>query len=163
MNKIKIAFFILIGIIPFAGCEKDDICVDGDTPFLIMRFYDATDSTEFKDVSNLVVRGLVSPDTLDIITNAASDSIAVPLRSDFANTTFILSQQTTDDGPINYDVLTYSYETKEVYISRACGFIANYENLDTDLTIDTDNWIKSIEIVNPTIENSDTAHVKIFH
>lgn len=163
MNKIKIAFFILIGIIPFAGCEKDDICVDGDTPLLIMRFYDATDSTELKDVSNLVVRGFVSPDTLDIITNAASDSIAVPLRSDYTNTTFLLSQQTTDDDPVNYDVLTYSYETKEVYISRACGFIANYENLDSDLTIDTDNWIKSIEIVNSSIENSDTAHVKIFH
>ncbi|PIF01537.1 MAG: hypothetical protein CR994_00705 [Maribacter sp.] len=163
MNKIKITFFILIGIIPFLGCEKDDICVDDGMRLLVIRFYDATDSTKLKNVPNLVVRGLVSPDTLGIIPNAASDSIAVPLRSDFKNTSFVLSQQTTDDSPVNYDVLTFSYETKEAFISRACGFIPNYENLNPSLTTDTDNWIKGIETVNPSIENSDTAHVKIFH
>ncbi|MGB5437414.1 MAG: DUF6452 family protein, partial [Maribacter sp.] len=78
-------------------------------------------------------------------------------------TTFVLSTQTTTEDPVNIDVLTFSYETKEVYISRACGFIANYENLSQSLTPDTENWIKDIEIVLPTVENSETAHVKIFH
>ena len=163
MNKLKIAFFIVLGIISFSACEKDDICVDGNTPLLVIRFYNASDSTEIKAVPNLVVRGLISPDTLDVITNAASDSIAVPLRSDTTNTSFLLSQQATDDDPVNFDVLTYSYETQEVFISRACGFVANFENLSHVLTPDTDNWIKDIEIISPTIENSETAHVKIFH
>ena len=163
MNRLRIAFIIVLGIVAFAACEKDDICVDGDTPLLVIRFYDATDSTELKVVPNLKVRGLITPDTLDIISNIALDSIRLPLRTEALNTTFVLSTQTTTEAPINIDVLTFSYETKEVYISRACGFIANYENLSQSLTADTENWIKDIEIVLPTVENSETAHVKIFH
>ena len=163
MNKLKIAFIILLGIIFFSACEKDDICVDGDTPLLVIRFYNATDSTEIKAVTNLVVRGLISPDTLQVIANAASDSIALPLRSDTIDASFILSQQSTTDDPVNIDVLTFSYTTKEAFISRACGYIANYENLAPNLTADADNWIKDIEIVLPTIENSESAHVKIYH
>lgn len=163
MNKLKIAFLILLGIIFFSACEKDDICVAGDTPLLVIRFYNASDSTEIKAVTNLVVRGLISPDTLQIITNAALDSIALPLRSDIIDTSFILSQQSTTDDPVNIDVLTFSYTTKEAFISRACGYIANYENLAPSLTADADNWIKDIEVISSTVENSDTAHVKIYH
>ncbi len=163
MNKIRITFFIVLGIISFAACEKDDICVDGDEPLLVIRFYDVTDTTEFKDVTNLEVRGLISPDTLDVISNADLDSIAIPLRADASFTSFVISRQESSDNTENIDVLTFNHETKDVFISRACGFIANYENLSTDLTTDSDNWIESIEIVNTTIENSDTAHVKIFH
>ena len=163
MNKIRITFFIVLGIISFAACEKDDICVDGDEPLLVIRFYDITDTTEFKDVTNLEVRGLISPDTLDVISNADLDSIAIPLRADASFTSFVISRQESSDDTENIDVLTFSHETKDVFISRACGFIANYENLSSELTTDSDNWIESIEIVNTTIENSDTAHVKIFH
>ncbi|MBD0850016.1 DUF6452 family protein [Maribacter arenosus] len=163
MNKIRITFFIVLGIISFAACEKDDICVDGDEPLLVIRFYDITDTTEFKDVTNLEVRGLISPDTLDVISNADLDSIAIPLRADASFTSFVISRQESSDDTENIDVLTFSHGTKDVFISRACGFIANYENLSSELTTDSDNWIESIEIVNTTIENSDTAHVKIFH
>jgi hypothetical protein len=163
MNRIRIIFFIVLGIISFAACEKDDICVDGDEPLLVIRFYDVTDTTELKDVTNLEVRGLISPDTLDVISNADLDSIAIPLRADASFTSFVISRQESSDETENIDVLTFSHETKDVFISRACGYIANYENLSTDLTVDSDNWIESIEIVNTIIENSDTAHVKIFH
>ena len=163
MNKIRITFFIVLGIISFAACEKDDICVDGDEPLLVIRFYDITDTTEFKDVTNLEVRGLISPDTLDVISNADLDSIAIPLRADASFTSFVISRKESSDDTENIDVLTFSHGTKDVFISRACGFIANYENLSSELTTDSDNWIESIEIVNTTIENSDTAHVKIFH
>ncbi len=163
MNKLRIAFIILMGISFFSACEKDDICVDGDTPLLVIRFYDLTDSTEFKDVASLEVRGLISPDTLAVISNAASDSIVIPLRVDASNTSFVLSQQLTSDDPVNIDVLTFSHETKKVFISRACGFVANYENLTPSLETDTDNWIKNIEVISSTVENSETAHVKIYH
>ena len=52
---------------------------------------------------------------------------------------------------------------KDKFVSRACGYIANYENLSSDLKMETDNWIKDIEIVTPLVENSTAAHVKIFH
>jgi len=63
----------------------------------------------------------------------------------------------------NTDTLTINHESKEVFISRACGFIANYENLIPNLSTDDDNWIANIEVVSSTVENSETAHVKIYH
>ncbi|MEM9824872.1 MAG: hypothetical protein AAF985_27555, partial [Bacteroidota bacterium] len=41
-----------MAIIHFSSCEKDDICVEGDTPLLVIGFYDITDTT-FKSVNNL--------------------------------------------------------------------------------------------------------------
>ena len=164
MKKISIAVLILIiGVISFSGCEKDDICVDGDEPLLVIRFYDASDTTELKDVTSLEVRGLSETETLDIIDNADLDSIALPLRATSTFTSFVISRQLSGEDTENIDVLTFSHETKSVFISRACGYIANYENLSDSLTPDSDNWIQSIEIVNTSIENSDSAHVKIFH
>ena len=32
--------FLLLLFLILLSCEKDDICVDGDTPHLIIRFYD---------------------------------------------------------------------------------------------------------------------------
>ncbi|MDE3743771.1 DUF6452 family protein [Maribacter polysaccharolyticus] len=164
MKKISTAFVILIiGILSFSGCEKDDICTDGDEPLLVIRFYDASDTDEYKDVTNLEVKGVTETDTLDVIDNADLDSIALPLRATYSYTSFLISRQESNEDTENIDVLTFSYETNSVYISRACGYVANYENLSDSLTTDSDNWIESIEVVNTTVENSDSAHVKIYH
>ncbi len=150
----------------FAACEKDDICVDGDTPLLVIRFYDVADTTLLKSVSGLVVSGLASDGSVvGVIPNAGTDSIAIPLRIGEASTSFILSRNLTPDDETteNMDTLAFDYETQEVFISRACGFVANYNNLTNTLTTDSDNWIQDITIVTPSVENSTTAHVKIFH
>jgi len=167
MNKLKIAFIILLGIIFFSACEKDDICVDGDTPLLVIRFYDETDTTSTKNVTNLRVVGLDQTTIVNTFSDRSSaDSLAVPLRPDTTSTTYLLIANSADEDEIeigNTDILTINHETKEVFISRACGFIANYENLTPSLDTDTDNWIKNIEVISSTVENSETAHVKIYH
>lgn len=61
------------------------------------------------------------------------------------------------------DTLYFNYNRIDKFVSRACGYIANYENLSGDLKMETDNWIKDIEIVTPLVENSTAAHVKIYH
>jgi hypothetical protein len=63
----------------------------------------------------------------------------------------------------NTDTLTFDYSTLEVFVSRACGYIANYDDLGELLTTDSENWIQNIEIVSPLIQQQDSAHVKIFH
>lgn len=166
MKKISASFLVLLALISLTNCEKDDICVDGDTPLLVIRFLDADNPTEFQDVSGLEVRGLLSDNTaLDVIANASADSIAIPLRIGESGTTFILSQNPTptDETTVNIDTLRFNYETNEVFISRACGFVANYTGLEDELTADGANWIQNIEIVTPLIENSASAHVQIFH
>ncbi|MGB5368940.1 MAG: DUF6452 family protein [Flavobacteriaceae bacterium] len=166
MYKQKIAFIVFLGILAFSSCEKDDICVDGNTPLLIIRFYDSADTTLVKSVPNMVVRGIIGQDSLlPIIPNASGDSIAIPLRSDAGTTRFLISQNPTpsDTTQVKADTLTFNYGTQSLFVSRACGFIANYAELGVELDAENEPWIQAINIVNPSIENSSSAHVKIFH
>lgn len=165
MKKIKYVIIVLLITLGFNSCEKDDICVDGNTPLLVIRFYDIDNPETLKAPSNLQIKGLLSADTYgDIITNTAADSIQIPLRIEDLSTVYNLSTNaTTDAANANEDILTFTYTTKNVFISRACGYIVNYENLVAELEIDADNWIKNIEVVNTFVENQNTAHVKIYH
>lgn len=163
MNKLKIVLLILTGILSFAACEKDDICIDADTPSLVIRFYDVLDTTQLKDAQNLIVSGLLPEGSQDTIDNVALDSIVLPLRVDSNTTSFILSRQTSIDDK-NIDTLTFNYETKEIYKSRACGYIVNYENVSATASEPSDSlWIKEVRFVSTNIENTFSAHVKILH
>lgn len=161
-----LAVLVLIFLMSYS-CEKDDICVDGDTPLLIIRFYDATDTLVLKAAPALRIIGLENGDPVDTFTDRASlDSVAIPLRINEPATSFkiILNSEGVDDVETgNIDTLLFNYETQEVFISRACGFVANYDNLSELLSADSDNWIQNIEIANPSINSQDSAHVKIFH
>ena len=172
MNKFIISFIILLLIIGvFSACEKDDICVDDDTPQLIIRFYDAENPTEFKVVPALRVVGIGNGNPVDTFSDRVStlDSIAIPLKTNELSTqfSFILNSADDDNGSETgaIDQLQFLYTTQEIFKSRACGFIVNYDNLTTDFSPATENWIQSIEIVKPlvTLEEEVTAHVKIFH
>ncbi len=164
MNKVQLLFAILVTILVISACEKDDICVDGDTPLLVIRFYDYSDTTLVKTVPALEVRGFLSPDSLlNTLSNASSDSIAIPLRVDFDSTRFVFSEKLSADDPVNNDTLIFTYSNKQVYISRACGYVDNYVDLSSNLAGDADNWIKKITIDTTLIANSSSAHVKIYH
>lgn len=165
MKKITYSIVLLLVFIGFNSCEKDDICVDGTTPLLIISFYDIDDTETLKAPANLVVKGQLYDDTFGaVITNTGTDSIQVPLRLEALNTVFSLTtNETTDATNDNEDQVNFTYTLKEVFVSRACGYIVNYENLTVDLTADTNNWIKNIKVVNTTVENENAAHVKIYH
>lgn len=160
MKKLKIPLIILLGILSFSACEKDDICIDADTPRLIIRFYDIADTTEFKDVANMVVRGLLPSGAQDTIPNTALDSIVLPLRVDVPSTSFTISRRT---DTINIDTITFDYERREIYQSRACGYIVNYDSLRANVVQDDSVWIQETRITTPLVENTASAHVKIFH
>jgi hypothetical protein len=170
MKRIIYFGFLLI-FTTFSSCEKDDICVDGDTPLLIIRFYDAENPTEFKSVTRLRVVGQGKTTTVDTFADRSMlDSIAIPLNPASDTTGFFMINDSKDDDEGNeagdIDNLTFSYQTIDTYVSRACGFVANYENLDSDLTMDAQNWIQNIEIVKPLVKlepEETSAHVKIFH
>lgn len=171
-NKISLKKRLTAGLVfvlalVFIHCEKDDICVDGNTPLLIIRFYDAESATMLKEVPSLRVVGLGQSSTVNTVADRTSlDSIAVPLRINEATTSFLLIMDSADEDEAetgNIDTLTFNYATNEVFISRACGFVANYDGLSDELTVESENWIQNIEIVSSLIQKQDSAHVKIFH
>jgi hypothetical protein len=150
------------------GCEKDDICVDGDTPLLIVKFYDSEEPETSKPVDNLRVIGLGQDTPVGTFADRSTlDSIAIPLRPEEGETTFILildsedADEDADSG--NADTLRFTYATTGEFISRACGFVANYENLNAQLEPDPLNWIQNIEVINSSVQKQDTTHVSIFH
>ncbi len=162
MDKLKIFIIVLLGILSFSACEKDDICIDNDTPRLVVRFYDAMDTTLSKDVQNLVVKGIDGSGLRDTIPNAALDSILLPLRVDQNSTTFILSRQTSITD-VNIDTLTLTYEPVEVFASRACGYIVNFDELQATIKPDDSVWVQRIVVDTALIQNSASTHVKIYH
>lgn len=171
MNKFKIIIFLFLCALPFSACEKDDICVDADTPLLIIRFYDAENPTEFKVAPGLRVIGIGNGEPVDTFTDRSTtlDSIAIPLKTSDTTTMFSFILNSEDDENGNEigktDALQFLYNPEEVFKSRACGFIVNYDNLTTDFAPAIENWIQSIEIVKTSVmtEEEVTAHVKIFH
>lgn len=148
--KKNIFSFILVLVLA-VSCEKDDICVETITPQLVIRFYDINNPTETKDVPSLNVWA-DGKDT--IVNNQTIDSIAIPLDVNELQTIYNLRSESI------VDQITISYGIDEVYVSRSCGFIANYNALSIS---NTSNWIQDIEVISTTIENENEAHVQIRH
>ncbi len=133
------------------GCEKDDICIENLTPNLIITFNDISNPTNRKDVTllNIWVDG---KDT--IVSNQTTDSIAIPLNVNDIQTTYNFRSESI------IDQITIDYTVDEIYVSRSCGFIANYNSI----TISNSNlWIQDVQILSQTIENETEAHVQILH
>ena len=170
MKLLRTVVLFLFLTLPFCACETDDICVDGNTPLLVLGFYDFDDREVVKEVPSLVIRGDNGTGTaleaLQLVVND-SNAVSVPLRPNIASTQFILSQNQTptDTTTVNNDRITFSYDTLEEFKSRACGFVANYDNVVAELAVEPDSllWIRGIEIIAPLIENSNETHVKIYH
>ncbi len=169
------------------SCEKDDICAEGTltTPRLVIDFFDAdimiaTGEDVAKNVTNLFVEALnpnLDPNTASPIQDNADtvNTISIPLHTQ-ENTTvyrFFSGYETDSDGNItagNSDLITFNYETSEIFLSRACGYATNYRlddaGTDVVVTTDSDNWINTttgIAITQFTIQNETIAHVKIYH
>ncbi len=167
IEKTRTCLLIISCLLVVNGCEKDDICVEGDTSLLIIRFYDSENPDQFKSVTNLRVIGLGQENPVDTFTDRSSqDSIAIPLRINEPDTGFLLILDSADEDMLetgNIDTLSFTYNTQEEFVSRACGFVANYTELQEVLTADSDNWIQNIEIISTTVKSQESAHVQIFH
>lgn len=141
------------------SCEKDDFCIDPITPNMIIRFYDAANTSNTKSVSNLTV----NPEGLDVIySNESLDSIVIPLDVTSDQIIYNFSKGN------NQDIITIDYDVEEVFVSRSCGFKAIFNNVTVTSDVSND-WIIGLTeasentITIPTIENESAAHLQIFH
>ena len=182
MKKLK--FFILIIAIALINCERDDICAESTltTPRLLIEFYDAASPDDLKSVPRLTLYGedlITNPmesSDATIVYNANANSAELPLVIGPENqqttihyvlekdTNLRLDEDTATDS--NIDILEITYATQVIYVSRACGYKSIFNGLDVDEVDDDNNWISSIqieELIETTVENENTIHVRIYH
>lgn len=168
MRSFRIGILLFIGILAVASCEKDDICVEGDSPLLVIEFYNINDTSALKTVPTLRVVGVGQNVTVSTVADrTALNTISIPLKTDVDVTSFIMisASASAEDGSEtgNIDTVNFSYKRLEDFLSRGCGFVVNYDSLQANVSADTNNWIKDIEIIRSQVINSDSTHVKIFH
>ena len=169
-KTIVLCISILTFICIHFGCERDDICgaETQTTPFLVIKFLDDDARTEIKAPVDLSVKA-VGDDiaTVFSLTEGVRDSITIPLRTQENITQYELTINSTavDGDPTmpNTDILTIQYATEQVYVSSACGFKINYDDLSQTLVNDGDKWIKGVSVQRANITDETEAHLFIFH
>ena len=161
MYKIKSIFLTIL--IFLLSCEPDDICLSeiDDTPKLIIGFYDKN-SGNLKEVENLKIQGL---DNDQVYVFETIDSIGIPLINNKNLTTFNLTKNFEEDNVDsgNNDKMFVNYNPNWIYISRACGYITNYDIDNLIIENDIENWIIDSEIITYSIKDEKNIHVKIYH
>jgi hypothetical protein len=168
MKSFGYSILVFLCLLTAASCEKDDICVEGNTPLMVIEFFDVDNRETLKNVTALRVVGEGQTVTVNTVTDRTNlNTITIPLKTAADTTGFLLisNSASNDDGFEigNIDTVRFNYTRLEDFKSRACGFIVNYEELNGLFQTDTDNWIQDIEIMQSKISNSDSTHVKIFH
>ena len=63
----------------------------------------------------------------------------------------------------NRDTIKITYNTENVYVSRACGYKTNFEILTFSIAEDSDQWMRNSDIIIYDITNENEIHVEIFH
>ena len=151
----KIWFFFLFLFLN-SSCEPDDVCSEANpsTPQLVFRLYDSSQPNEFKAIDTLRIISLGDQAPLEFIN---TDSIAFPLQVNVSK----INLNLTISGGVT-DGIEIDYLSKDVYLSRACGFQTTFQihTIEVDQPI---NWVNSIEIVTNEVIIDTLAHVKIYH
>lgn len=152
-----------------SGCEKDDLCDENTatTPRLIINFYDVSNPSVPKPVTNLVIIGEGQATGIQF----NDSSVAVPLKTeaDVTKYKFILNYgNTTNPEFVNEDDLEFSYIRNNIFVSRACGFktifVLDGENpfIQTDAATPDGLWMQNITVMQPNILNENEVHLKIY-
>ena len=163
MKKIAFITLSLLLAVSFWNCEKDDICAEGTpvTPRVIIEFFDATNPTIPKNITDL---GVIANGFTEGFAFDGTSKIEISLRTNVDSTELDFILNGTDNDPANDETvtLTFNYERSNVFISRACGYKTIF-NLTNVLPSDfTGTWISSLTIEQPNIINENETHIKIY-
>ncbi len=164
---IKRIIFFLVLVFTLNGCTRDDICPEGTatTPKLIITFNSNSNPDLHKTVDSLSIETDYENSTL-VLAKTITDSIAIPLSttSDTTKYRFIRTRGTASNTEINIDKVMFIYSRQDLYVNRACGFKAQFNDLVTILENEgSDNWILNISTNRDTILDEKKAHLTFFH
>lgn len=133
--------------------SEDDICLNADsTPRLKLEFKNAGGYITTLD-SLYVDVDYGKTELTTIISSAKVDSVFIPLRVDDNAYTDIYFR-TRKAG--NKSKIRINYDSKAIYVSPACGFKKNYENLNAELL--QSNPVLSIEQNQTSLTNENKTN-----
>lgn len=168
MKKI----FILIIIITssFSSCEKDDVCDanTGTTPRLIIAFYDFTNPTLTKNVTNLAIVAIGQTEPYKVYNGVSKIQVPLDIAADLSQYQFILNYGNTNAVFVDPDNIQFNYTRQNVYVSRACGYKtvftldATTPFIHTDAVGDDGLWMRNITVIKSDIQTENETHLNIF-
>jgi hypothetical protein len=180
MKKTLIINLLFLIAFSFSGCEKDDIC-DANTPTtprLVIGFYDISNPSVQKNVTDLKVIGKDMTEGIVFNSGATGEyqyvtngnTISIPLKTDVNTTTFtfILNSLNTNPTLIDIDEVTFNYTRNDVFVSRACGFKTLFQFASSNAIVHTavpaskEKWMQYISVEKSNIDNENETHLKIF-
>lgn len=171
LMKKKFFFALFILLLASSGCERDDLCTpDQETSSrMVVVFKDLLSPDTVKPVENLRVRVLGASEfaPLDFEGSTSlemADTVYIPLRNFDDLTIYDFETDNEEDG-FNIDRLNFSYTREDEFVSRACGFKINYNDLGASRQEEFPDqpWIFNIEVLDSTVNNRNEVHVEIFH
>lgn len=180
MKKTIIVTLLFLLTFTFSSCEKDDICDanTSTTPRLVFQFYDRNNPSVLKNVNNLKVIGNGKTDGIVFNETATDDSkyltngntISIPLKTDAKTTTyrFILNSGNLNPALIDIDEVTFNYTSRDVFVSRACGFKVLFTFDPSNKVVHTAipatklKWMQFISVEKSNIDNENETHIKVF-
>lgn len=157
-NKMKLynyIFLIALSVVLIYSCS-DDQC-NSETESLVKAevLVKSSELTSIKYLDNL---SIYSPEWTDSIHYAkeGSDNSLYFTLSPNSDTTEIIF--TSEVAPLK-DTIFIFYQRELVFLSPECGFVTNC-SIDTVIT--TNNYIDSLEVVNPETSTNENGHIKIY-
>ncbi len=178
MKKILSLLFVVI--VTSSSCEKDDIC-DANTPTtprLVIDFYNSSDASVKKNVTNLKVIGEGMTDGIIFNEGATGEAqylangntVSIPLKTDANSATFdfILNSGNSNPTLIDTDKVTFNYTREDVFVSRACGFktlftfVPNNPIIHVAVPVTKNKWMQFIIIEKSNIDNENETHIKVY-
>jgi hypothetical protein len=176
----KILLLLVLSLFSFSACEKDDICDanTATTPRVVIQFYDITNPTVLKNVTNLKVigegmsEGIVFNPTATgeakYLTNLSEIAISLKTDADLSTYSFILNSGNSNANLISEDKISFFYTRNNVYVSRACGyktlFAFNPLLPYTQTAVPETNlkWMQYVSVEKNNIDTENETHIKIF-
>lgn len=153
--------WIIILLLGFLSCEKDDICVPTTptTPRLILHTFSRDDLTKPVRPPDFLVRPIGIELALPM---NDTHNLFLPLRTNqsFTEFEFIINHEQDDE---NIDTLRINYRVEDQYVNRSCGFISNFILNDPPYEIinSGEDWIMEIKTLKNSIVDEQSAHLHL--
>lgn len=169
VNFIKRYFLVILILIGFSSCEKDDIC-EGfiATPNVRIEFYNKSNSTVLKPFYKIecYVEPQFATDSLKVIEFYNKSEIQLPLKISENQTVWHLkvTEIINNDTIQKTDRLIFDYDPQAEYVSKACGYKTVFNNLSTSLNNNGIGlWITNYTPLTNNIINEENSHAKIYY